>query len=889
MPHNYNRYLPITSMCHPRIYMRLPICICIGAVIFTTICFAQISGETKVFVVPFSHLDLFWAGTREECLSRGNRIISKAVQIARAQPAFRFLIEDNVFVQNYVETRVGTVELEQFRDLVRAGRIEIAPKWAGIYQNLPRGEAHVRNHLIGKRFARDVFGVDPQVCHLGDLPGYTAQYPQILSKSSIPFMVMTRMGPSDCSLFRWRAPDGSTVLVWYSLKGYGWGITLGLHREMGPNDFVKALRDIEQVRATTKGPIYLGWGTDLWAPSSRLVDNIKLLNEKLSPIRFQLATALEYFMIAAKETDVPVYAGEIPSSWANIITSLSHLWPPVIAATDTLISAEKFAAINHALGYAQYPQTEFDRLWKLVLQSMDHNNYGQGGDIGDMRKLEYAQITTLCAGQILRDMLRNIAERVQIPHTRGTPIVVFNPLNWTRDDVVHAHVSLYGDVSAGDIPHTVHLVDEFGTPVPFYEEQSSGTVSRAREIVFVARNIPSFGYRTYYVVPADKPDSFPPTSKLKLDSPDPAKPKRIFGFDELETDYYQVQIDRVTGQMSIFDKELGRPIATNVELVAVEMRGGDSLSKIPRSGRILPNTVRKIQVEENNSVRTILRLDCDLAGVNVTQRLTFWSALKRIDIENAVDWPQNKFLQIELHFHYCETNAVVQYGVPFGSVASTELFPNSGPRAGDEVPYNEWKTWRQFQDWVFAGTIEGGLTIAADRQFVTLGDGVLRFGMLRGTYSSLGVTRANKPFLVQVPPAGKYVFRYTLTSGKGDWRLAKSYRIGMAFANPLIAVTSVDELAVKPLPPTHSFCSIDADNIVVSALKKAEQDNELVLRLVEMEGRSVTASIKWMGRPIGIRKVNMLEEQAEEKVQELLDIQPFEIVTARLASDMQQR
>ena len=31
--------------------------------------------KSEVYVVPFSHLDLFWGGTREECLSRGNRII----------------------------------------------------------------------------------------------------------------------------------------------------------------------------------------------------------------------------------------------------------------------------------------------------------------------------------------------------------------------------------------------------------------------------------------------------------------------------------------------------------------------------------------------------------------------------------------------------------------------------------------------------------------------------------------------------------------------------------------------------------------------------------------------------------------------------------------------
>ncbi len=81
-------------------------------------------------------------------------------------------------------------------------------------------------------------------------------------------------------------------------------------------------------------------------------------------------------------------------------------------------------------------------MWKDALKSMDHNNDGQGGEAGDERKLGYAQGVSLRAGQILRDSLRNIAERVQQPFPRSTPIVVFNPLSWTRDDVVKTHVTL---------------------------------------------------------------------------------------------------------------------------------------------------------------------------------------------------------------------------------------------------------------------------------------------------------------------------------------------------------------------------------------------------------------------------------------------------------------
>ena len=114
----------------------------------------RVSPAREIYVVPFSHLDLYWGGTQEECLSRGIRIIEKAVALAEQYPEFRFLLEDDVFVANFADAMKGTPELAAFQRLVKEGRIEIAPKWAAIYENLPRGEALVRNVVYGKRYAR---------------------------------------------------------------------------------------------------------------------------------------------------------------------------------------------------------------------------------------------------------------------------------------------------------------------------------------------------------------------------------------------------------------------------------------------------------------------------------------------------------------------------------------------------------------------------------------------------------------------------------------------------------------------------------------------------------------------------------------------------------------
>src|SRR5690242_11828649 len=96
----------------------------------------------EIFLTPMSHLDFFWGGTREECLARGNYIIAKAIRLAKESSKFRFLIEDENFLANYVESHKGSPELEDLTRLIKEGRIEIAPKWAGIFQSLPDGEVH---------------------------------------------------------------------------------------------------------------------------------------------------------------------------------------------------------------------------------------------------------------------------------------------------------------------------------------------------------------------------------------------------------------------------------------------------------------------------------------------------------------------------------------------------------------------------------------------------------------------------------------------------------------------------------------------------------------------------------------------------------------------------
>src|SRR5262249_30391254 len=158
-----------------------------------------------------------------------------------------------------------------------------------------------------------------------------------------------------------------------------------------------------------------------------------------------------------------------------------------------------------------------------------------------------------------------------------------------------------------------------------------------------------------------------------------------------------------------------------------------------------------------------------------------------------------------------------------------------------------WLSSRHIQNWIFAGNADWGVTVATGEQFMRLGEGVMRSQMLRGArFTSVKVVRGDSVGVMDYPPKGVYTFRYSISSGRGDWRANKSYRAGMNFNSPLLPISVVDDISQKSLPPTQSFFSTESDTMVLSAVKKADTDDAIVLRMFETEGISARTPITFL-------------------------------------------
>jgi hypothetical protein len=462
---------------------------------------------------------------------------------------------------------------------------------------------------------------------------------------------------------------------------------------------------------------------------------------------------------------------------------------------------------------------------------------------------------------------------------------------------------LYGKVGPADLGafrKGLRLLDEEGDSVPLHVAEWSENISRAVQLVFVARGVPSLGYKTYYLVAAEKAETFPSTAAVKLDSDyDRREPRRPLGSDVLENDFYRLTVDRATGRVTLFDKALSRAVCRDMEIVATEERGGNYIGVEPLSGRTIPSMVDRVVMEENDAVRAVVRIDSRIADIPITQRLTLYQGLKQLDVENTAEWKTPRFVRVEQWFPLTAPNAAIHYGLPFGANAADNVMPKTGPHATDEIKYDSWRNARLIHDWIHAGTTDGGgppnaarrvwepgLTIASDHQQFRLGENLICAEMVRGTrFVSVKVGRGDEITSLNYPPAGTYVFRYSLSSAAGDWKTSKAYRAGIDWNNPLLPVSVADDVTGKSLPPAQSFCSLKPGSLVLSSLKKADRSSSIVLRVYEMEGAPVETPVEFLGRSPSFGEINLLEEELSRKAQPMLRLGPYEIKTVKFRPD----
>ena len=114
-----------------------------------------------------------------------------------------------------------------------------------------------------------------------------------------------------------------------------------------------------------------------------------------------------------------------------------------------------------------------------------------------------------------------------------------------------------------------------------------------------------------------------------------------------------------------------------------------------------------------------------------------------------------------------------------------------------------------------------------------------------------------------------------------------SYKYGYEFNYKLLAFQLPKD---KKYRSERSFLKVSPENVIVSALKKAEDEKGIIVRFYEACGKKTETTINLFKKPKSVKVVNLMEEKDKEfdkkigiKRNEIkLNINPFEIVTLKV-------
>lgn len=829
-----------------------------------------------IHIIPSSHQDIAWMDSPVNCMNqRDTMMIAPAIKLMEKNPAYVFSVEQVLNLEEFLSLHPD--KKPQLEQLTRDGKFEWGGTYIQPYENMYSGEALIRQTYFGRKYLHQIFpGCDTKIYWNPDVPSRSIQMAQILEKSGIDYISMSRVSEG---FYNWQSPDGTSVLC-YSPGHYTNMINLMF------KDNMSSLRDMNEVYKLLKVkfdelakyykqrniPPHICFilSTDAIKPVD-LNDFITEWNKSFAgkykmPV-MQYST-FQTFMteISKGKLKLEPTIGERPNVWFYKTGPSHH--QTLDAGRDawrTLTEAEEFSSFNSMVKKSADPG-KTDRLhaaWKEAIYP-DHGWGGQRGAITDSTFFAKFLFAEKEANEIRKSSLESINNNIGFTG-KGYPVVVYNTLSWQRTDVVKASFNVLGKsyvFNKTDLNYK--LVDEQGIEVPMQMislQTGDPEPAERYNFLFIAKDIPPMGYKTFYLVLEDGKDI---DNSLKK------------GF--LETPFYKIVLGK-GGISSIIDKKLNRELLNTGKFMGAELftmhsegYGAGEFTEIQQPDMAgfakLSQTDANWNCIESGKVRSVWETSQAFSHCTARLRVIVYQDIKRIDVEtDLLGWDGTIYREFRLAFPLNLKSGKVVYE---GTMCAVEVGKDEPKGAAGfsykgvdyNQPYNLVRP-REVQNW-FAGYDSTGV--------VMITSDVMGFD-----YTDPTTDPASYPVLQPVLLAsrrschglgnwfldpGDHYYHFSITSGSGDWR--NTYHAGTSASQPLLAVCGETVKKSEGLPESYSFLNVDKKNVIVSTLKKADDDSNYIIRLYEMEGKDTQVTIT---SPFTIRKAwktDMIEENPKE-------------------------
>jgi alpha-mannosidase len=838
-----------------------------------------------------AHIDAAWLWPWTETVDVVKRTFGTALQLMNEYPGYTYT-QSAAAYNEWMAQKYPALNSE-INQRIKEGRWEIVGgMWVEPDLNMPDGESLVRQILVGKRWYKQAYGVDVRIGWNPDSFGYTWQLPQIYKKSGIDYFVTQKMTWNDTNklpfkLFWWESPDGSKVLTYFpnnyvnlNLSPVRLSDDLATARQRSPG--LTEMMDLYGVGDHGGGPTraILDEGFRWAAPSADAVAANG--GEPVTP-KYQFGTAQSFFSTVEQEiapesrtwnyqsiphyeppapvagkTAIPTWDSELYLEYhRGVFTTQAMHKKNMRDSEEEVLNAEKWSSLAWLDGLA-YPGAELTEDWKKVLFNQFHD-LAAGSGIGVIYKdaqkdYDWVRMST---NDISSGALETVAERVSTSGD-GIPILVYNPLGWERSGDVKAEVQL----SAAGVKG-VMIVDASGKP-RFPIRSIIDPKTGVAHLTFHVSDVPALGYKVVRVVSAT------------LDATMGTSARDLGDSIELSDGNLHVVVNKATGCFTSLEERGEETLpsgscSNQLQFFKDTPRDYDAWNIDPGTLDVPPSVIAKadsVALLHTDTPRPTIRVAFSWQNSKFVQTISLRS--DTVDVENDFDWHE-KHVLLKAAFPLAVKSNFATYEIPFGAIERPTTRNNSWEKAQFEVPAMRWADLSGAGE---DGKVHGLSLLNQDKYGYDAVGNVLRLTLLRSpTWPDPDADQ------------GYHHFHYALYPHAGTWKEALTVRHGWEYDYPLQAVVTTAHAG--SLPSEHSFASVSPENVVLTAVKKAEDANGLIFRVYEWAGKESTAEFHVPQGATGATVTNLMEQPEGDALKIEGDvvrvaIKPYEILTIRV-------
>jgi len=826
--------------------------------------------QFTVRAVGNSHIDMAWLWPWTETVEVVRNTFQSVLDLMREYPDFKFTMS-SARTYEWMQEKYPDM-FEQIKQRVKEGRWEvIGGMWVEPDLNMPDGESLVRQILVGKRYFQKNFGADIKIGWNPDSFGYNWQLPQIYKKSGIDYFVTSKLlWATDYTkfpyrLFWWEAPDGSRLLTYFP------------HEYANQFEAEQITKDLSLYAPLIYGPnvtdspqmLYLyGIGDHGGGPTRTMLDQANRLRDSNTVFpQVDFSTAKAFFADVNKELPklkVPTWKDELYFEYhRGVYTSQADTKQRIRHDEELMLDAEKYASLASLFGRA-YAQDQFEVAWKNLLFDHFHDVMpGSGIAVNYLDAKRNLEDVARSATEITDAALDEILAHVKTDGD-GVAVVVFNSLSWPRKEVIETEVQLSSPAKQ------VEVVDAAGRRVESQLLAMDAATNRARLLIFA--DAAALGYRTYFVRPAGK------TGNSALDGQGVQASGEI-----LKNAYIQIKVDPQTGCItSIFD------LRSQTETLAPSETdtGGPKNSTC---GNLLQafydkpkrwdawnidsdfekqhwdlDKADEVKLVEGGPLRAVISVKKHFQNSMFVQDITMYAGVPRVDVRMQAEWHE-KHILLKAAFPLSVHSDKATFEIPYGSIERPTTRNTPAEEAKFEVPA---------QRWADLSDAKHGFSLLNDSKYgYDVKGNVLRLSLLR-----------SPEWPDPHADEGHHEFTYSLYPHAGTWQDAQTVRRGYELNYKLLAVPS--QKHEGKFPAEHSFIGLTPDNVILTAIKKSEDDDSLVLRFYEWAGKEADVTLHLPAGAKSASETDLMEKPiadlAVRNDSVTMHTKPYEIKTLKV-------